>query len=61
MDPLTVFIIAIVTFAVFVLLTAYALKMAVIMGKETRKARLNADSKKNKSTTAEEDDDDISE
>ncbi|MDW7732527.1 MAG: hypothetical protein SCH66_08880 [Methanolobus sp.] len=42
MDALTVFIIAVVTFIVFVLLTAYFLKMAMLVESHSRKARAGA-------------------
>jgi len=48
MDALTVLIIAVVVFTIFVLLTAYALKMAVLMGREAR-SRTNSVNNKSRS------------
>ncbi|TGC09835.1 hypothetical protein [Methanolobus halotolerans] len=44
MDTLTVLVIAVVVFAVFVLLTAYFLKMATSMGSESGKIRNSKES-----------------
>lgn len=55
MDTLTVLIIAVVTFVVFVLLTAYFLKMAMLMGKESRR-KARPDSEENRPQAAEKDD-----
>ncbi|WP_218165478.1 hypothetical protein [Methanolobus zinderi] len=57
MDALTVLIIAVVVFTVFVLLTAYALKMAVLMGREAR-SRTNSVNNKSRSEQENSDEDD---